>query len=202
MNYPLFFCQHKPYYDKREWYETYPVYEHLRMLFDNANQKLIQHDLDLLMRNSSEIAICGSLMLHLKSTLWGTPFSRYNIDIEYNRNFNGRKKIYVNNKDTAIICDLIVHSRGRYIAQDNLIAIELKKEYRPEEEKQKDRNRLTALTKSNFGGNWTFNGTEFPPYVCRYILGVYYEIKEHIIFLEYYRNGSLISTQECIWAPY
>lgn len=198
MNQLLFFRQHSPYYPKNEWYETYSVYEHLCLLFDYSNQKLIKHDVDLLIRNSSETAICGALMLHLKSTLWGTPFSRYNIDIEYNRNFNGRKRIYVNHEERPITCDLIVHSRGRYISQDNLIAIEMKKEYRPQEEKQHDKDRLIALTRPNFD-NGVFDGTELPQYVCRYILGVYYEIREYTILLEYYRNGALVNTQECIW---
>lgn len=198
MKHLTFFHQNMPYYNKNEWYETLAVYEHLRMLFDDANRKLIRHDINLLIRKSSEIAVCGALMLRLKSALWGTPFSHYNIDIEYNRNFNGRKRIFVNREETVIICDLIVHSRGRYINQDNLIAIEMKKEYRPEEEKQQDRDRLMALTSPNFD-EWIFDGTELPQYVCRYILGVYYEIKEHSISLEYYRNGFLVSTGECNW---
>ena len=198
MSHHNFFRKDMPYYNKNDWYDTHAVYEHLQMLFDDANQKLIKYDIDLFTRNSSEIAICGALMLHLKSALWGTPFSHYNIDIEYNRNFNGRKRILVNDEDTAIICDLIVHSRGRYINQDNLIAIEIKKEYRTEEEKQQDRDRLIALTRPNFD-EWLFDGTELPQYVCRYILGVYYEIKGHSILLEYYRNGALISAKECSW---
>jgi len=198
MNQRLFFRQRSPYYSQPEWYETYSVYEHLCLLFDCANQKLIKRDVDLLIRDSSETAICGALMLHLKSMLWGTPFSRYNVDIEYNRNFNERKKIYINHEERSVICDLIVHSRGRYVSQDNLIAIEMKKEYRSQEEKQHDRERLIALTRPNFN-NWYFDGTELPPYVCRYILGVYYEIREYTILLEYYRNGTLVKTQEYIW---
>lgn len=198
MNNLKFFRQNKPYYNINEWYGSLTVYEHLRMLFDDANQKLIRNDIDLLARNSSEIAICGALMLHLKSILWGTPFSRYNIDIEYNRNFDGRKRIYVDHEETAIICDLIVHSRGRYINQDNLIAIEMKKEYRSEEKKQQDRDRLIALTSPNFD-DWVFDGTELPKCVCRYILGVYYEIKEHTISLEYYRNGAFLGARDCKW---
>ncbi len=52
--------------------------------------------------------------------------------MEYNRNRNGKVKTYLKTifgpKDIVvkINCDLIVHSRGRIIHQDNLIAIEIK----------------------------------------------------------------------------
>lgn len=199
MNNLVFFQQYRPYYNKNTWYETLPVYEHLRALFEDANRKLIRQDLDLFNRDSCETAICGALMLHLKSGLWGTPFNRYNVDIEYNRNHNDPKRVYVNEEEATIICDLIVHSRGRYIAQDNLISVEMKKEYRSAEEKQQDKYRLMALTRPSFDDNWIFDGTELPRYVCRYILGVYYEIRDHTIYLEYYRHGVLMDTQECLW---
>ena len=38
---------------------------------------------------------------------------------------------------------------------------------------------------------WSFDGKELPEYVCRYKLGVYYEIniKEQIVHIEYYEKG-------------
>lgn len=37
----------------------------------------------------------------------------------------------------------------------------------------------------------------FPEHVCRYVLGVYYEInlKEQIIYLEYYRRGEKVNSK-------
>ncbi len=45
-----------------------------------------------------------------------------------------------------ITWDIIVQSRGEYINQDNLIAIEMKKSSNTKAEKDKDRERLIALT--------------------------------------------------------
>ena len=199
MNNIKFFSHYSPYYNKILWYETSTVYDHLRMLFENANRKLIIQDADLFRRNSSEISICGALMQKLKSSLWGTPFSHYYIDIEYNRNFNNPKHIYSNGEERKIICDLIVHSRGRSISQDNLISVEMKQGDRDEEDKERDRARLMVLTSQSFDGIWKFDGTELPPYVCRYILGVYYEIRDSYILLEYYRHGALQDTDEIPW---
>jgi len=169
------------------------------MLFENANRKLLKHDTELFRKNSSEISICGALAQKLKSSLWGTPFNNYYIDIEYNRNFNNPKLIYSNGKKRKITCDLIVHSRGRFIIQDNLISVEMKKSNRATEEKELDRYRLEALTSSSFDGIWMFDETELPPYVCRYILGIYYKVQVNRIFLEFYRHGALVDTDECIW---
>jgi len=179
------------YYRKAAWYEEPIVFKDLCTLFENANRKLMSKDKDLFGRDSSETCICGALMARLKSELWGTPFKDYNIDIEYNRNLNGLKRIYTDH-EIPIRCDLIVHSRGRFITQDNLISIEMKKEYRNQEEKQQDRNRLIALTSPSYNDTWVFNGTELPEFVCHYILGIYYEIRTNGIHCEYYRHGNWV----------
>ncbi len=90
-----------------------------------------------------------------------------------------------------INCDLILHSRGIHPEQDNLIAIEMKKSNRPREEKERDYNRLIALTKDSFDDIWSFDGHTLPEHVCRYILGVYYEvnIRRHMIIIRYFRKG-------------
>ena len=76
--------------------------------------------------------------------------------------------------------------------QDNLIAIEMKKSNALAREKQKDRERLIALTKDSFNDVWAWDNN-FPEHVCRYVLGVYYEInyRRNLISIEYYRNGQL-----------
>ena len=77
--------------------------------------------------------------------------------------------------------------------QDNLIAIEMKKSNRKESDKQSDRNRLIALTKDSYDGVWSFDGKTLPEHVCRYKLGIYYEINfsKKFILLEYYYRGNL-----------
>ena len=52
------------------------------------------------------------------------------MDTEYNRNGGSLKTIFDNERDLKVIkvtCDIIVHSRGKNIKQDNLICIEMKK---------------------------------------------------------------------------
>lgn len=83
------------------------------------------------------------------------------------------------------------------IEQDNLIAIEMKKSNAPEEEKQNDKDRLKALTKDSFDDIWSFDGTTLPEHVCRYTIGIYYEINfsKRKIVLEYYKQGELFEKQ-------
>lgn len=63
--------------------------------------------------------------------------------------------------------------------------------------------RLRALTKSTYGNNiWAYDGVSFPERVCRYILGVFYEIDEahQMIYLEYYGKGKMISKNKISYA--
>lgn len=90
---------------------------------------------------------------------------------------------------------MIIHSRGEDEKNDNLIALEMKKSYQSEENKNADRERLIALTRSeNTNDVWSFDGKTFPRYVCGYKLGIYYEIDlpNRIILIEYYRGGNLV----------
>ena len=71
----------------------------------------------------------------------------------------------------------------------------MKKANRPDDAKQKDKNRLIALTKDK-NSTWSYDGKTLPDCVCYYILGVYYEIdwKHKQIHLEYYRCGKLVDS--------
>jgi hypothetical protein len=115
-------------------------------------------------------------MLILRKILDDTEFNNYFTDVEYNRN-EGRVKTIID-EDFEILditCDLIVHSRGSMVGQDNLLAIEMKKDYHSTVEKAKDKKRLKALTKL-ISEVTVISNTGFPINVCGYILGVYYEI--------------------------
>jgi len=143
--------------------------------------------------------LCGALKSHIEEELTKNNISGYYADVEYNRS-GGRIKTIVNDELQVINvqCDLIVHSRGEKIEQDNLIAIEMKKNYRRADDCQSDRLRLCALTKSSYNNDmWSFGGKTFPEHVCRYVLGVFYEIdrRHGQIRLEFYRNGNLESTK-------
>lgn len=180
---------------------TNNMYEELKNIFISANYKLLTNDKTLFTSNVSERTLCGALMRWVQQSLINTPYSCYYADVEYNRNKGGKLKTVVktnNGRDYKIIkitCDLIVHSRGEVPSQDNLIAIEMKKSYRSNAEKEKDRDRLKCLTKDSFDDVWSFDGKTLPEHVCRYVIGIYYEIDYAMkeILLEYYHKGHKVS---------
>ena len=179
------------------------AYNELKAMFLSANKKFLIEDMDLLDSMVSERALCGALMIHLNRLMVkDKSLEGYYTDVEYNRNRGNIKTIQktIRGPEEQIInvtCDLIMHSRGHHIEQDNLIAIEMKKSNASEEEKQKDKDRLKALTKDSFDDVWSFDGTTLPEHVCRYLIGIYYEINfsKRKIFLEYYRQGELFERQ-------
>jgi len=172
-------------------------------IFEQANNHMLIKDMELLMTKVSERTLCGALMLHLREVIKNTHYKEYFVDVEYNRNKGGKLKTILktikgpNEKIIKINCDLIVHSRGHNICQDNLIAIEMKKSSRTQNDKDKDRERIIALTKDSFNDIWSFDGKTLPEHVCRYKLGVYYEINFIIktIVLEYYTCGKLFGAK-------
>ena len=178
-------------------------YDQLKEMFLLSNQAFIRDDKDLLDSKVSERSLCGALMLHLNRLMMQVEgFEGYYTDVEYNRNRGNIKTIKKTIKgfDEQIInvtCDLIMHSRGKYPEQDNLIAIEMKKSNRPEAEKSADKERLVALTKDVFDDTWSYDGVTLPEHVCRYVIGIYYEIdfETSTIHLEYYRQGSCVERQ-------
>lgn len=144
-------------------------------------------------------------MLHLRNALDVTDYKRYYVDIEYNRNRDGKLKTIVAGHPTpiSICCDLIVHSRGEILAQDNLIALEMKRNTYSRDEKDKDKLRLKCLTKDSFDDVWSFDGKHLPEHVCRYVLGVYYEINRDSrkIAIKYYVKGKLHKEEQVDLVP-
>lgn len=165
-------------------------------IFETANDSFLINDRDLILSNVNERTLCTALSQHLLSTLSHTEYKKYHVDTEYNRN-NGKIKTIINSEleIIPINCDLIIHNRGENIKQDNLIAIEMKKSNASKSEKQKDKNRLIALTMDTFDNVWSYDGKTFPEHICRYCLGIYYEVNIHgqNISLEYFRKGKLFS---------
>jgi hypothetical protein len=164
-------------------------------IFIEASNLFVENERELVLSKVSERCLCGSFMLILRKILDDTEFNNYFTDVEYNRN-EGRVKTIID-EDFEILditCDLIVHSRGSMIGQDNLLAIEMKKDYHSTVEKTKDKKRLKALTKP-ISEVTVISNTGFPINVCGYILGVYYEISvpQREIFIEYYVNGNVVS---------
>ncbi|EKS9202527.1 hypothetical protein PUZ01_002298 [Enterobacter cloacae] len=126
----------------------------------------------------SERNLCARLARYIESEVDKNELVGYYADVEYNRKQNGEVKTIIDGdlKVIRISCDLILHSRGENIGRDNLIAIEMKKNERPDIEKTNDINRLRALTKKNYDDVWSFDGKTHPEHVCGYEKGYFIEI--------------------------
>lgn len=178
------------------------TYDELVILFENANDLFLQKDNSLLEREVAERTLCGALMLHIHDLIKeDRSYDGYYTDVEYNRNQGGiktiRKTIRGQNEEIIPInCDLILHSRGENVEQDNLIAIEMKKSTRLPKEKRADRERLVTLTKDSFDNIWAWDHN-LPEHVCRYVLGIYYEInyRQKSILIEYYQRGVFVTSR-------
>lgn len=136
------------------------TFREMAYLFEVANDNFLSRDFELIDSKVSERTLCGTLMVYIRDLIRDkTDYYGYFVDVEYNRNKGKIKTIIDRNLHVIVInCDLILHSRGQHPEQDNLIAIEMKKSGRPEKEKEKDRNRLIALTKDSFDDIWSFDG--------------------------------------------
>lgn len=169
----------------------------LERIFEKANDSFLGKNTMLFETQVSERTLCGALMIELYEVIKDTKYYKYYVDVEYNRNVDGTLKTLkktiqgTDEKIVTINCDLIVHSRGQNVFQDNLIALEMKKSTGRWRDKESDRNRLECLTKSPDQDVWSYGGKVFPENVCGYGLGVYYEVnfKQRDILIEYYREG-------------
>lgn len=164
-------------------------------IFYKANKDFLQSNLNNILAGTSERNWCALLMVEMKKHLSKSIYKDYYVDVEYNRN-NRKIKTIMNEKEEIIVveCDLIIHSRGENIKQDNLLALEMKKSTAPSIQKNKDKKRLIALTKSSYNDVWSYDGTTLPEHVCRYLIGIYYEINiiDKTILLEFYSDGNFL----------
>lgn len=167
-------------------------------IFRKSNENFINNELDLILSGVSERSLCWKLSNYLDKIIKESEFNDYHVDIEYNRNYWWKIKQIINSEEQVlnITCDIIIHSRWENRQQDNLIAIEMKKSTWREDEKQKDRDRLVALTKKLNDWVWTYWWWDLPKYVCWYILWIYYEIdiENRSLILELYKEWKLFKT--------
>ncbi|MEJ5037688.1 hypothetical protein WH285_12200 [Acinetobacter johnsonii] len=167
------------------------VYESLNIFFDEEKDNILS--------TISERSLVGQLSYRIKDIIKGNyPQTPYHVDIEYNRKQEGKIKTIISKngkedfEEIKITCDLIVHTRGMKFDEDNFIAIEMKKSNRPDDEKNKDKYRLIALTKPKSSDDiWSNDGETHPEHVCGYLLGVYIEIniQRRNVIIEFYENG-------------
>lgn len=179
------------------------TYEDLVTLFEDADRCFRHDEIKLFEDGVSERTLCGALMLHLHEEMRKQDrlYRGFHADVEYNRNRKKIKKILQKKESndekiiTNISCDVLVHGRGLTPEQENLIAIEMKKAYAKDSDKNDDRYRLEALT-SNLNewperGLYQDDGKGMENLRYNYVLGVYYEVNysDGMILIEYYQNG-------------
>ncbi len=164
-------------------------------IFYNANKLFIKDNIRNIELGVSEVTLQGDFSQAFKEILKEMKICNYYSDINYNKNKYFTKCI-INEKMKYfdIFCDLIIHSRGENLEQDNLLAIEMKKKEN-RKDRLKDRKRLEIMTSDSYVGEILFD--ELPPYICRYSLGIFYDldVKKRQIQLDFYQHGELIKTQ-------
>ena len=170
--------------------------EIIEQIFVEAKDIFFLKECDNILSDIAERNLCGRLSIYLTCKLKEHNITGYFADTEYNRKQGGQVKTILD-EDINIITiqsDLIVHSRGNIIEQDNLLSIEMKKSTRPESEKITDRKRLRAMTKTSYDNVWSADGQTYPEHVCGYLLGIYIilNIVARTYTLEFYRHGEQI----------
>jgi hypothetical protein len=167
--------------------------ETVQSIFDSSLTTFLGREVQEILEGVNERNNCGRWSQYLEAAALQHGLEGYVADPEYNRKQDGRIKTILDDRHEVVTinCDLILHTRGNDIANDNLIAIEVKKSERPAEEKESDRRRLRALTKSSYDDVWMNDGTMPPEHVCGYRLGAYVELdrESRICFVEFYREG-------------
>lgn len=168
----------------------------LRSIFEISIKRFVEDERENIERDVSERNLCGRLSIILERNAHDNGFDRYFADVEYNRKQGGKIKTIMDDNMHVIniTCDLILHSRGRLVRNDNLIAIEMKKIEHPEEEKEKDRNRLRAMTRSSFDDLWSADGVTHPEHVCGYQLGylIVIDRNEQSLHISEYGKGEKV----------
>lgn len=167
-------------------------------IFTESNYIFFKIEGDHIATDISERNLCGRFAIYLTQKLNEHRLKGYFADTEYNRKQGGKVKTILDEEMNiiSIQSDLIVHSRGMFIKNDNIIAIEFKKSTRPERERVSDRKRLRAMTKDSFDDIWPLDDKSHPEHVCGYALGVYIilDVTNRGYLLEYYQKG--IKTNE------
>lgn len=164
-------------------------------IFYNANKLFIKDNIRNIELGVSEVTLQGNFSQAFKEILKEMKICNYYSEINYNKNKHFTKCI-INEKMEYfdIFCDLIIHSCGENLEQDNLLAIEMKKKEN-RKDRLKDKKRLEIMTSDSYVGEILFD--ELPLYICRYSLGIFYDldVKKRQIKLDFYQHGELIKTQ-------
>lgn len=176
----------------------YPSADVLWKGFARAFLRFLSEERENIQADVSERNLCAHLARQLMLELNLPAWQGYYADTEYNRKQGGQVKTLMNEQlqIVNITCDLIIHSRGKIPEKDNLIAIEMKKATHAAADKDADRQRLIALTRTSYDGVWTADGKTLPEHVCGYELGLLVEIDTRTAAarIEEYRRGKHVGT--------
>ena len=170
------------------------THDQLKEIIQQSLQRFLESDTRNLQANVSEINLCARLAMFLQLVADEQGLEGYYADTEYNRKQEGAVKTMMGG-DMQVIpirCDLLLHSRGERILQDNLIAVEAKKRSQHENQIEKDRERLRILTNASYGDNtWSADGIAHPEHVCGYALGCMLVVdgENQSIEVEHFING-------------
>jgi hypothetical protein len=172
----------------------------IRKVFDKTMDLFFQHELQEVLEGVNERNNCGRMSIYMQQVAHEFGLTNYFADTEYNRKQNGAIKTILDgqSKVVSINCDLLLHSRGQIVDEDNLIAVEVKKGDAPNDEKEKDRERLQALTKASYDDVWSNDGVAPPEHVCGYALGVFVELDRarRVCRFEFYRQGQIFEVSD------
>ncbi len=167
--------------------------EQLQDILERSLNEFFRREGEALVGGVSERSSCARLATYMDRIAAESGLKGYFADTEYNRKQGGQVKTILGKdmKAITITSDLILHSRGQNLAEDNLIAIEMKKSNTPAQHKNDDRDRLRAMTKSSYDNIWSNDGTTFPEHVCGYRLGAYIELNNRTrkASVEYFIGG-------------
>lgn len=105
------------------------------------------HETYLMDKDINERCINSKFASYLEKVLYLSPFRKYEVDVEYNRGFNGNEFNIKRIGERPVSLDLIVHERGWNSERgfNNLICVEMKKSNEIEKI-PKDLDRLHILT--------------------------------------------------------
>lgn len=167
----------------------------IRKVFEESMDLFFEHEVQEVLEGVNERNNCGRMSIYLQQIAHKHGLTEYFADTEYNRKQDSAVKTILDGqmKVIPINCDLLLHSRGRIVVEDNLVAVEVKKRDELKGEKEKDRDRLRALTKASYDDVWSNDGVALPEHVCGYLLGVFIELDrvKRVCRFEYYRQGAL-----------
>lgn len=170
----------------------------VRAVFEQALDEFFTRESEALCGDVAERNSCGRLAMYMQRAAEAAGLVEYLADPEYNRKQGGQIKTTMDSdlRVITIIPDVVLHSRGARIEDDNLIVVEMKKSDRPAEEKQTDHIRHRAMTRRSFDGMWSNDGTTHPEHVCGYQLGAYIEVdgRARKARIDYFRFGRRTKT--------